>query len=114
MGEGDFFKVEKNRFWILEKRSEEVEEKPKGKTKEDEFRGEVWVFRNENDAIAKFSELIREEIAKEDIKLENIEEIAEKLGGRYNLQEVEVRSDKYNMKAMSWFKLFLSSILSQK
>jgi len=90
-----FFEVKNNRFWILEQREEET-------TKKDEFLCNAWVFNNEQDAIKKMKELITPEV---DFK--SLDKVAEKLGEKYNLQEIEIAKDKYNMKAISWLKVAL-------
>lgn len=74
---------------------------------------EVYVFSSEDDATTRFSELVRSEMAEREIDSGDIEEISDKLAGKYNLQQIEIEQEKYNIKAMSWFKLFLSS-LAQK
>jgi hypothetical protein len=89
------FEVRDNRFWILEQREEETAEK-------DGFHVNAWVFNNEQGAIRKMKELITPEV-----DLENLDKTAKKLGERYNLQEVEIAKDKYNMKAISWIKVAL-------
>jgi len=89
------FKVKNNKFWILEQRKE-------GTAKKEEFQGNAWVFNNEQDAIKKMKELIKPEI-----DFDRLDETAEKLGEKYNLQEIEISKDKYNMKAISWMKVAL-------
>lgn len=93
-----FFEVKNNRFWILEQRLEEgAEEKKAG-----EYKANAWVFDSERDAIMKLKDLI----AQENIDFDQLDEI-ESLGTKYNLQEVEIARDKYNMKAVSWLKVAL-------
>jgi len=117
MEEKAFFKVNNNKFWILEqwsnrkdasksKKKEDDALKPKktpiqqedGKEKENKVN--AWVFNNEIDAIKKLKELITQEGK---IDLDNIDEMGEK----FNFQEVEITPDKYNMKAISWLKVAL-------
>jgi hypothetical protein len=91
------FKVQNNKFWILEKKDDTS-------SKKKEFNGEVWVFEKEQDAINKLKERIAPEI-----DLENIDETTEKLGKKWSLQEVEIGMEKYNIKSISWLKVFLLS-----
>lgn len=90
------FKVKGNKFWILEQRLEEGEKKARRK-EEEEYNVNAWVFNTEEDAIKKLGELFKQE----EIDFDKLDEISEK----YNLQEVEIARDKYNMKAMSWLKV---------
>lgn len=94
--EKDFLKVRGDKFWILEQR---IQEEKTVKEKE-EYKVNAWVFGNEQDAILKLKELITQE-STDFAKLDEIE----KLGTKYNLQEVEIAPDKYNMKAVSWLKV---------
>lgn len=96
----NFLKVKGNKFWILEQKTEE-EEEVKGR---EEYKVNAWVFDNERDAILKLKGLITEE----NVDFDKLDEI-EKLGAKYNLQEVEIVKDKYNMKAVSWLKVALLS-----
>lgn len=98
-GERAWLKVKNNKFWILEQR---LEEETKGKRKEEEYKVNAWVFDNERDAIMKMKELLGKEI-----NLNKIDESIEQISGKYNLQEVEIARDKYNMKAVSWLKVAL-------
>jgi len=95
------FKVKKNKFWILEQRLEE-EAKSTKRGKEEEYKVNAWVFSNDEDAIKKLRELI----SQEKIDFNKIEEI-ERIGVKYNLQEVEIAKEKYNMRAISWLKVAL-------
>ena len=93
-----FLKVKGNKFWVLEQKLEGeriVKER-------EEYKADAWVFDNERDAILKLKELI----AQEKVDFDKLEQI-EKLGAKYNLQEVEIAKDKYNMKAVSWLKVAL-------
>lgn len=96
--EKNFLEVKNNKFWILEQRTEE-EEGVKGR---EEYKVNAWVFDNERDAILRLKILI----AQENIDFDKLDQI-EKLGTKYNLQEVEIVRDKYNMKAVSWLKVAL-------
>lgn len=99
--EKTFVKVRGNKFWILEQRlgGEGPKERKRGG---EEYKVNAWVFNDEQDAIIKFRELVKQE----KIDLSKIDEI-EKIGEKYNLQEVEIARDKYNMKAISWLKVAL-------
>jgi hypothetical protein len=92
-----FFKVKGNKFWILEQRIEEEEIKARKRGEGEEYKVYAWVFNNEKDAIAKLGELFRQE----KIDFAKLDEV----GGKYNLQEVEIAREKYNMKAVSWLKV---------
>lgn len=92
-----FFQVKGNKFWILEQR---LKEEPK---KESTYEVNAWVFNNEKDAILKMKELL----AKENLDFSKLDELTESVSRRYNLQEVEIAKDKYNMKAISWLKVAL-------
>ena len=97
------FKIEKNKFWILEQRLEKEEEaKTRERGEKEEYRVNAWVFNNEQEAIEKLRNLI----SQEKIDFDKLEEI-EKIGTKYNLQEVEIARDKYNMRAISWLKVAL-------
>lgn len=118
MEEKAFFRVNNSKFWILEKWSNRKDASKSKKKEEDasklkkppvqqgegekekENKVEAWVFNNEVDAIKKLKELITQEGK---IDLDNIEEMGEK----FNLQEVEIAPEKYNMKAISWLKVAL-------
>lgn len=97
--EGESFKVGKDlKFWILEQRADE------GEAKGQEYKANAWVFAQERDAIIKLKELM----SKEDVEPSDLESI-EKMGRKYNLQEVQIAKEKYNMRAVSWLKVFLLS-----
>lgn len=64
----------------------------------------AWVFKDEKIAIAKLNELMLEE----NIDASDLTSI-EKIGQKYNLQEVQIASEKYNMRPVSWLKVFLLS-----
>lgn len=54
-------------------------------------------------------------IAEEDVDLENaLDDAIEILSSKYNLQEVQIEKDKYNMKAISWLKIALVGIADKK
>ena len=91
---GNYFKVKRSKFWILEQRLQE-EEKGYGLN--------AWVFDNESDAILKMKDLL----SKENLDFSKLDELTESIGKRYNLQEVQIAKDKYNMKAISWLKVAL-------
>lgn len=90
------FKVKGNKFWILEQRLT-GEEKARGRKHEEEYNVNAWVFNSEEDAIKKLGELFKGE----EIDFDKLDEMGEK----YNLQEIEIVRDKYNMKAISWLKV---------
>ena len=116
------FKVNNNKFWILEQKigeeeaSKPVEEekalKPKKgeqglkpektKPEDEKKKAEAWVFNNESEAIM----TLREQIASEKADFAKPEEF-EKIGKKYNLQEVEITPEKYNIKGISWMKVAL-------
>lgn len=96
--EKSFLEVKGNKFWILEQRT--GKEKPAEGA--EEYSVNAWVFGEEKDAILKLKELITQE----SVDFSELSEI-EKLGTKYNLQEVEIARDKYNMKAVSWLKVAL-------
>lgn len=96
---GESFKVGDDlKFWILEQRADVQEAKGEG------YKATAWVFLNERDAIIKLKELMTEEKV-DPSDLESIE----KMGRKYNLQEVQIAREKYNMRAVSWLKVFLLS-----
>jgi hypothetical protein len=51
-------------------------------------------------------------LAQEQLDFSKLDDMAESISRRYNLQEVEITRDKYNMKAISWLKVAL--FLTQK
>lgn len=73
------------RFWILEFKEEE------GATKR-----RAWVFMEQPDATQKIKELLSEE--------EDLEKVSP---DKYNLQEIEIKEEKYNIKPLSWFKVMV-------
>jgi len=73
------------RFWILEFKEEE------GATKR-----RAWVFMEQPDATQKIKELLSEE--------EDLEKVSP---DKYNLQEIEIKEEKYNIKPISWFKVMV-------
>ena len=93
-----FFEVKENKFWILEHRLNEGAKGAKG-----DYNVNAWVFNNEKDAILKMKDLL----AEENLDFSKLDELAESISKRYNLQEVEIARDKYNMKAISWLKVAL-------
>lgn len=86
------------KFWILEQRADEKE------AKGEEYKANAWVFTRERDAIIKLKELM----SQEEVDPSDLESI-EKMGRKYNLQEVQIAREKYNMRAVSWLKVFLLS-----
>ncbi len=106
-GKIENFEVVDAKFYILEQRYEE-ETGNKGKP---EIKVNAWVYQNEKDAIKELNELI----AEEDVDLENkLDDSIEYLSSRYNLQEVQIEADKYNMKAISWLKIALVGMADKK
>ena len=93
-----FFKVKEKKFWILEQRLNESTKGAKG-----DYNVNAWVFNNEKDAILRMKDLL----AEENLDFSKLDELAESITKRYNLQEVEIARDKYNMKAISWLKVAL-------
>jgi hypothetical protein len=109
MSERVSFKVKNNKFWILEQRiEEETEAKVRKKGEEEEYKVNAWVFNNEEDAIKKLRELI----SQEKIDFNKLDDI-ERIGAKYNLQEVEIAREKYNMRAISWLKVALLGFLQK-
>ena len=106
-GKIETFEVVDTKFYILEQRYEE-ETGNKGKT---EIKVNAWVFQNEKDAILELNSFIVEE----EVDLENkLDESIEYLSSRYNLQEVQIEPEKYNMKAISWLKIALIGMADKK
>lgn len=100
------FEVIDKKFYILEQRVENSEDK-----KKTEININAWVYQNEKDAIMELNNLI----AGEDVDLEkNLDESIEYLSSKYNLQEVQIEKDKYNMKAISWLKIALIGMANKK
>jgi len=94
------------KFWILE-HWEETESEDKGKENESKDKGKkdkdelvekltAWVFDTETDAISKLQELIKNNIDKMSM---------DEMGKAFNLQEVEIIREKYNMTSVSWMKI---------
>lgn len=103
------FKVKANKFWILEQRiEEESEAKAKKRGEEEEYRANAWVFNNEEEAIKKLRELF----SQEKIDFNKLDDI-ERIGAKYNLQEVEIAREKYNMRAISWLKVALLGFMQK-
>lgn len=73
------------RFWILELKEEEETTKRR-----------AWVFMEQPDATQKIKELLSEE--------EDLEKVSP---DKYNLQEIEIKEEKYNIKPISWFKVMV-------
>lgn len=126
------FQVTENKFWILEqrldkgepskpaeskkeeqaqknkKRSTDADNAPKPEeNKEEKYNVNAWVFNDEMSAIKKFKGLITadKELTTPEGKVD-LSKI-EKMGDIYQLQEVEIAKDKYNIKAISWLKVAL-------
>lgn len=132
--EGISFKVNDDlKFWILEQKKERpYNEKELSERKDHELKelaadlnlevpekakkttiiklilskheANAWVFKDEKSAITKLKELMLEE----DMDASDLTSI-EKIGQKYNLQEVQIASEKYNMRSVSWLKVFLLS-----
>jgi len=104
------FKVKANKFWILEQRLEDESiEMIKGRGAQIEYKVNAWVFNNEMDAIIKLKDLLTEE----NIDFSKLDESIEIISRKYNLQEVEIARDKYNMKAISWLKVALLGLATK-
>lgn len=79
--------------------------------KKDEISINAWVYQDEKEAILELNKLI----TKEDVDLENaLDDAIEFLSSKYNLQEVQIEKDKYNMKAISWLKIALVGMANKK
>jgi len=109
------FEVKNNKFWILEQRLEEekkeekeLKTKKRGEEEKEEYKVNAWVFNNEEDAIKKLRELI----SQEKIDFNKLDDI-ERVGAKYNLQEVEIAREKYNMRAISWLKVALLGFIQK-
>ncbi len=88
------FEVKDGRFWIVELR---------------EGNGtQAWVYDNESGAI---DELL-EHISLENIDPDDID--PEEFSRKYNVQEVEIAQDKYNMKGVSLLKIFMKGMMKEK
>lgn len=85
------FEVTNNKFWVLETKI------PKGKGQ-----ASAWVFNQEKSAVLKLRELL----AKEDIDFDD-PSIMEKIGKKYDLQEIEIGEKSFQIKSVSWFKVAL-------
>jgi hypothetical protein len=96
MTETALFAVKDRKFWILEQK---LEDETKGK-KESEYKVNAWVFNDEVTAIRKMKDLMKADKF-------NMDDPAalERLSNKYNLQEVEIARDKFNIKAVSMMKL---------
>ena len=102
--EVECFEVKNEKFYILEQRIEDEEDDSKIKII-------AWVYQNEKDAIIELNKFI----ADEDVDLEeSLDESIEYLSSKYNLQEVQIEKDKYNMKSISWLKIAMVGIASKK
>lgn len=100
------FEVIDKKFYILEQRIENSEDKKKA-----EINIKAWVYQNEKDAIMELNRLI----ADEDVNLEeNLDESITYLSSKYNLQEVQIEKEKYNMKSISWLKIALVGIAKKE
>jgi hypothetical protein len=95
MTETASFAVKDKKFWILEQK---LDEDPKAK-KED-YKVNAWVFNEEVTAIRKMRDLMKAD------KLDlNDPSALDRLSSKYNLQEIEITRDKFNIKAVSMMKL---------
>ena len=104
--EAVYFEIIGSKFYILEERTENENSK-----KKDSIEIHSWVFQDEKEAIMKLNDLI----AKEDVDLEkDLDNSIEFLSSKYNLQEVEIKKDKYNMKAISWLKIAFVGMAKRK
>lgn len=100
------FEVVDKKFYILEQRIEEESGKKKAN-----ININAWVYQNEKDAIMELNSLISDE----DVDLENeLDSSIEFLSSKYNLQEVQIEKEKYNMKAISWLKIALVGMTKKK
>lgn len=100
------FEVIGRKFYILEQRVED-----EGDKKKPELKVNAWVFQDEKEAILELNNLI----AGENIDLEeDLDGSIEYLSSKYNLQEVQIEKEKYNMKAISWLKIALIGMTGKK
>lgn len=95
MAENASFAVKDKKFWILEQK---LDEDPK--VKKDDYKVNAWVFSDEVSAVRKMKELMKAD--KFDM---NDSTALERLSNKYNLQEIEIARDKFNIKAVSMMKL---------
>lgn len=87
------FEVKGGRFWIVE-----IRENSKSK---------AWVYDNEDGAIG---ELLKH------IDVENLDPDTldpEEFTQKYNVQQVEIAPDKYNMKGVSLLKIFMKGMIKK-
>ena len=96
--------------WMEEKKEKDDEDDTEEKEKDDEDDSIAWVYQDERDAIEKINELMADENLDLD---ENLDDITDYLSFRYNLQEIEITEDKYNMKAISWLKIALIGLANK-
>lgn len=132
------FEVVNNKFWILERKTKVVEEVEKGKGKQKQKIEQertvidAWVFSEEPEAISKLRKLIKEEeVEAEKVAEEEeapVEEGAEEEGAeekdeedpyatlvdRYNLQQVVIAPEKYNVIPFSWVKIAYMLLKGEK
>jgi len=89
------FAIKDKKFWILEQKLDED-----SKVKKDEYKVNAWVFNDEVTAIRKMRDLMKAD------KL-NMDDpgALDRLSSKYNLQEVEIAREKFNIKAVSMMKL---------
>ena len=112
------FKAENNKFWILEQREVVPPEEPieglkpkkkkEGKT-ENEPKINAWVYSTETEAIADLKNMI----ASEEIDFEADDPFSG-VAEKYNLQEIEIASEKYNVKPISWAKIAFMLMVGEK
>lgn len=97
MIENASFAVKDRKFWILEQK---LDEDPK--VKKDDYKANAWVFNDEVTAIRKMRDLVKAD------KFDMGDSMAlDKLSNKYNLQEIEIARDKFNIKAVSMMKLVI-------
>ena len=96
----------------LEEEEEDEEEDEEVEVKEVEVKDNsiAWVYQDEKDAIEKINELM----AAEELNLdEDLDKVTDYLSSKYNLQEIEITKDKYNMKGISWLKIALIGLANK-
>lgn len=92
------FAVKDKKFWILEQKLDD--ETKDSKAKKDEYKVNAWVFGEEITAIRKMRDLMKgDKLSMDDPSS------LDKLSSKYNLQEVEITKEKFNIKAVSMMKL---------
>ena len=105
-------KIEVEEDEELEIEDEEDKEDEEVEVKEVEVKDNsiAWVYQDEKHAIKKINELM----AAEELDLDgDLDGITDHLSSKYNLQEIEITEDKYNMKAISWLKIALIGLANK-